>query len=143
MVEAQSAVPLVGSLFGDDVHQCRAIAAELGGEIVSGYAHFLHVFGIGVDVGDAVALAGIDGRGVDEKAVGLGPGAIGAEIDAVFRVEDVTAGLRVSLSTTAGQTGHARGQHHQGVEIPAGERKVVDFFLGNPVSYTHLTLPTS
>ena len=138
VIEAQCAMPLVGALLGDDIHQGCAIAAELRREIVGGNAHFLNIFGIRIYVGYAVALAGIDGSRVDEKAVGFCPRAIGVKIHTVLRIENVAARLRVSLSASAGQAGYTRRQNHQGVEVPAGEWEVVDLLLRNLTGHAGL-----
>ena len=52
----RSPCQLFDTLFGDDIHQGRAIAPELSRKIVRGNPHFLHVFSIRINVGHAVAL---------------------------------------------------------------------------------------
>ncbi len=69
----------------DDVHQGRAIAAVLSREVVEPV--LLDVFSIRVDVGHTTALGGIDGSGIDEKAVGLSARTISIQVDFELRIE--------------------------------------------------------
>src|SRR5437016_3496446 len=106
-------MPLVGTLLGDDIYQSGAIAAEFRREVIRGDAHFLHVFGVRIDVSDSAALGRIDGRRIDKEAVGFGPRTVGVKIDTVFRVKYVSAGLRIGLAAAACYAAYTWRDRHQ------------------------------
>ena len=80
-------------------------------------------------VDHASAGAGIDRGAINVEAVGLGPLAVSAQVDAVLGGEDVTGRLRVGLAAAGGQSDNARRKHDQGHEIAANQGQVRDFHL--------------
>ena len=121
VVEAHPAVKRIRPLLGDDVHQRCPVPAVLGREVVHRYTHFLHILGVRIDVGDPVPLARADGGRVHQKIVRFAAGSVGVQVNAVLRLKDVAARLRVGLPrAAAGQSRHARRQDHERIEVAAG-----------------------
>ena len=115
--------------------RAEEFAAVFSREVIGSDAQFLNVFGIGIYVGDTVALAGINGCAVNQEAVGFGTRAVGTQVYAKLGIENVSTRLRVRLATAAGEAGHARCQDNKCIEVSAGQRQVVDLaffdFAGN------------
>src|SRR5262249_17496049 len=62
----------------------------------------------------------------DLEVVRLGALPVGVQIHAILGREDIPGGLRVGLASTTGQAGYARGQDHEGHEVPADEGQFRD-----------------
>ena len=137
-VGAEAAVPVVGAALGDDVDEGAGVAAVLRGEVVDRDAHFLDVLGVGVDVGDAVALAGRDRLRVHQEAVGLGARSVGVHVDAELVVVDVAGGLGVGVAAAGGQAGHAGREDDQVEEVAPDERDVLDLVLLDEAGHARL-----
>ena len=129
VVPAEAPVEVVRAALGDDVHQHGAVPAVLRREVVHEHADFLDALGVGVDVGDAAALAGADRRRIHHEVVGLGAGPVGAHVDAVLVVVEVGVGLRIGLAA-AGRPSHDTGREDDEIEeVASDEGQVLDLVL--------------
>ena len=126
---AQRSVIFVGAALGDHVNDRCRVAPVFRRKTIGLDSDLLNGVGIGRQIRDASARIAVGCGAVHGEIVRLRPLAVGIQVDAVFRVEDVRRRLRVSLSAAAGQACYAGCQHHQAEHIAPHERKFVDFGL--------------